>query len=160
MILTVPLIEGVFVLDPGFGVWAPRVPLPLVDGAKVESDGAQHWMAREGTEWVHRIAGPDRTLDAWVTTLEDETAIDFELGNHFTATHPSSPFRNLIMMRALTPDGRVTVMNRDATIRRGGDVEKLQLADRAALRRLLADYFGFDLPETETLRVPAIPEWT
>jgi N-hydroxyarylamine O-acetyltransferase len=35
-----------------------------------------------------------------------------------------------------------------------------QLADRVALRGLLARHFGFDLPEVETLRVPSIPEWT
>ena len=35
-----------------------------------------------------------------------------------------------------------------------------QLADRAALRRLLADFFGMDLAEAETLRVPAVPEWS
>ena len=32
--------------------------------------------------------------------------------------------------------------------------------DRAALRRLLAEHFGFDLPEIERVAVPAISEWT
>ena len=64
------------------------------------------------------------------------------------------------MMRALTADGRVTVMNRDVTILRGHTPQSLQLADRAALRALLIKYFGFDLPEVEQLRVPSIPEWT
>ena len=35
-----------------------------------------------------------------------------------------------------------------------------QLADRVALRRLLAEHFGFDLPEVERLRVPSVPEWS
>lgn len=34
-----------------------------------------------------------------------------------------------------------------------------QLPDRTALRALLAEHFGFDLPEVETLRVPSIPDW-
>jgi N-hydroxyarylamine O-acetyltransferase len=50
-------------------------------------------------------------------------------------------------------------MNRDVTILRNGVAEKRELPDRAALRRLLVDHFGFDLPEAERLRVPAIPEW-
>jgi N-hydroxyarylamine O-acetyltransferase len=33
------------------------------------------------------------------------------------------------------------------------------LADRSALRALLAEHFGFDIPEVETLLVPGIPEW-
>jgi hypothetical protein len=27
------------------------------------------------------------------------------------------------------------------------------------LRKLLNEYYGFDLPEVERLRVPSIPEW-
>ena len=30
---------------------------------------------------------------------------------------------------------------------------------RAALRALLVEHFGFDLPEVEQLRVPSIVEW-
>jgi N-hydroxyarylamine O-acetyltransferase len=36
----------------------------------------------------------------------------------------------------------------------------MELADRTALRGLLAEHFGFDLPEVERLAVPAIPGWT
>jgi len=84
---------------------------------------------------------------------------DFEMANHFVATHPTSPFVNGIMLSAVTPDGRVNVMNRDVTVIRGSEASASQLADRAALRALLAEHFGFDMPEIERLRVPAIPEW-
>ena len=50
-------------------------------------------------------------------------------------------------------------MNRDVTIRRGMQSRSLQLADRKALRALLVEHFGFDLPEAETLRVPSVEEW-
>ncbi len=50
-------------------------------------------------------------------------------------------------------------MNRDVTFRDGGDVMPMQLGDRRAFRNLLVEHFGFDLPEFDTLRVPAIPEW-
>ena len=63
------------------------------------------------------------------------------------------------MLRALTDDGRVSVMNRDVTIRRGMQSRSLQLADRKALRALLVEHFGFNLPEAETLRVPSVEEW-
>ena len=65
------------------------------------------------------------------------------------------------MLRALTPDGRrVSVMNRDVTIASNGSFQKSQLADRAALRALLASEFAMDLPEVETLLIPTVPEWT
>jgi N-hydroxyarylamine O-acetyltransferase len=63
-------------------------------------------------------------------------------------------------LRALTTDGRVTVMNRDVIVSSGGTLERTQLPDRAALRTLLARYFNIDLPEVERLRIPSVPEWT
>ncbi len=159
MFLTVPVAEGVFVVDPGFGALAPRVPVPLVDGAPVSAGTETHWMARDGGVWALRTQTPDKAVDCWVSAVEDDNPIDFEVGNHFTATHPSSSFVNRIMLRALTGDGRVSVMNRDVTIRRGAETRTLQLPDRAALRALLAEHFGFDLPEVESIRVPSIDDW-
>jgi N-hydroxyarylamine O-acetyltransferase len=101
----------------------------------------------------------DKSVDAWVSTLEKDNLVDFEMGNYFTSTHSSSPFVNGIMMRALTSDGRVTVMNRDLTIWRASEPHSTQLADRASLRALVIEHFGFDLPEIELLRVPSITEW-
>ena len=159
MFLTVSLPEGTFVVDPGFGALAPRVPVPLLEGARASAGEEAHWMAREGDVWVLRAHSPDRAIDCWVSAVEDDNLIDFEVGNHFTATHPSSSFVNRIMLRALTDEGRVSVMNRDVTIRRGARTQTLQLPDRAALRALLAEHFGFDLPEVEGIRVPTIDEW-
>lgn len=95
----------------------------------------------------------------WMSTLEPESPVDFTMGNHFTATWPESPFVQRLMLRALTKDGRVSVMNRDVTVARAGAFEKSQLQDRTALRALLEKDFGIDLPEVERLRVPSVAEW-
>jgi N-hydroxyarylamine O-acetyltransferase len=159
MFLTVPLAEGTFVVDPGFGPFAPWHPVPLGDGAEALADQSAHWMVHDGRYWMLRAKVGDKTIDGWVSTLEEENLVDFELGNHFTATHSGSPFVNRIMMSAVTTDGRVSVMNRDVTTWRANEPQSTQLADRPALRALLIDHFGFDLPEVEHLRVPSIPEW-
>jgi N-hydroxyarylamine O-acetyltransferase len=159
MFLTVALPEGVFVVDPGFGPFAARIPIPLRDGAEARGDRETHWMIRDGGRWVLRVQLGDKPIDAWVTTLENDNPVDFEMGNHFTATHPASPFVNRIMISALTAEGRVSAMNRDVTIWRNSQSQTTQLANRAALRGLLNDHFGFDLPEVERLRVPSIPDW-
>jgi N-hydroxyarylamine O-acetyltransferase len=159
MFLTVPLAEGVFVVDPGFGALAPRMPVPLADGAEIHSGGDTHWMHRDAGRWTLRALRDGETVDCWTSTMEQEFAVDFEMGNHFTSTYPGSPFVDRLMMRAITPDGQVTVMNRDVTIRAGSDVRRLQLPDRATLRALVDDHFGFDLPELEMRSVPSIAEW-
>ena len=95
----------------------------------------------------------------WTSSLEPQFPVDFALANHFVSTHPGSRFVTHLLIRAITPGGRVSAMNRDVTVLQGGVAAKSQLADRAALRALLGRHFGFDLPDVERLRVPSLPEW-
>ena len=157
LVVTVP--EGEFVVDPGFGPYASRVPVPLMDGAAARAEHETHWMIRDAGQWILRAQLGDKPVDAWVTRLEIDEPVDFETGNHFAATHPTSPMVNRIMISVFTDNGRVSAMNRDVTIWSDGQPQAIQLADRAALRGLLNDRFGFDLPEVDRLRVPTIPEW-
>ena len=159
MFLTIALPEGRFALDPGFGGLAPRFPVPVVEGRQPIPGGATHWFERDGGEWTLKIDSAEGAADCWVSTLEPENPVDFAVANHYTATYPGSPFVNRLMMRALLPDGRVALHNRDVTVTRGGATEVRQLPDRGALRELVAEHFGFDLPEIGSLRVPTIPEW-
>jgi N-hydroxyarylamine O-acetyltransferase len=130
-----------------------------VDNQEVRDGPDVHRMVRRDGEWVLEAQFDGAWAPLWMSTLEPESAIDFVMANHFTATWTDSPFVQRLMLRVLTKDGRVSVMNRDVTIARNGSTEKTQIADRAALRALLAGEFGIDLPEVETLRIPTVPEW-
>ncbi len=158
MFLTVALPQGRFVVDPGFGGPAPLAPVLLAEGSPT-TPGATHWFARDGDAWILRTERDGKPLDAWVSTLERDHPVDFEVANHFTATHPDSPFLHMLMMSRFTEGGRVTVMNRDVAIAGAGKTDATRLPDRRALRELLQDHFGFDLPDVEQLNIPAIPEW-
>lgn len=160
MFLTVAVAEGVFVVDPGLGGYAPRVPVPLAEDEIARDGGDVFRMARSGKHWVLRMRQGEAESDLWISTVEADNPMDFEMGNHFTATHPASMFRQRLLLRALTDEGRVTVMNRDVNIWHGTHVKSSQLASRKELRELLERYFGFDLPEVEQLKVPAVPEWS
>jgi len=158
MFLTVAIDRETFVIDPGFGLLAPRLPIPLVDTTDAAS--ATHRMVRDGDYWLLRTQRGPASVDAWASTLEPDNPSDFKIANHYTATHPDSSFVNRLMMRALTPDGFVTVMNRDVTVWLHNTPHSKQLADHADLRTLLVEHFGFDLPEVERMRAPSIPEWS
>ena len=158
MFLSVPLREGTFVVDPGFGGLAPEFPVSLVSSGDAPGDRS-HGFVHDGAYWTLRTRAGGRTVDCWASTLEPDNPVDFDVANHYTSTHAASAFVNNVMLRALTDAGRVSVMNREATIDEGGGARSLQLADRPALRALLVEHFGFDLPEADTLRVPAIAEW-
>ena len=160
MFLSVAIKGITYVLDPGFGGHGPLVPVPLLENVEARDGTDVHRFARRDGEWLLEARIDATMMPLWMSTLEPESPVDFVMGNHFTATWIESPFVQRLMLRALTPDGRrVSVMNRDVTIVRDGVFEKSQLADRSALRTLLKDHFGFDLPEAETLRIPSVPEW-
>lgn len=159
MFLTVGIDGATYVADPGFGPFAPRFPVPLVDTLPGQTT---HWLQRDNDFWTMHVTREDREpVAGWVSSLEMETQRDFEVFNHYVATHPKSPFVNWIFLSKVVPGGRVNVMNRDATVLQDdGEPQKIELPDRKALRRILAEHFGFDLPEVERMTVPAIPEWT
>jgi len=158
MFLTVDVDGHSFVVDPGFGGLAPTGPVPLTvpDDA---ADRASHWMARDDGYWVLRARAGGNVVDCWVSTLDADNRVDFDVGNHYTATHPASPFVNRLMLRAETDGGSILVMNRNVKTVRADAVVETTLADRAALRAMLDAHFGFDLPEVLSLRVPTIAEW-
>ena len=54
MFLTVALPGGVFVVEPGFGPFASRIPVPLRDGEEARSEQETHWMIRDGSRWLLR----------------------------------------------------------------------------------------------------------
>lgn len=156
MYLTVAADGRRFVVDPGFGPFASRSPIPT-DGTATP-DG--HRMAHNGAFWMLHGRRRHEDFTGWVSTMEDDNPIDFEMANHFKSTYPGSVFRQWIFASAVTPAGRVNLMNRDVTWVSGETETSAQLADRQELRMLLAQHFGFDLPEAETMKVAAIPEWT
>jgi N-hydroxyarylamine O-acetyltransferase len=158
MFLTVQIDGQRYVVDPGFGSLGPSKPIPLID-AEGDPSQAGHWMARSGDRWIMRARSAGEALDVWSSTLESENPVDFRMANHYTSTYPESPFVTNMMLRAVTPEGYVTVMNRNVKIWRGDEYSSSVLANRQALRSLLDEHFGFDLAEAESLRVPAIPEW-
>lgn len=159
MVLTVTIDGRSFVLDPGFGGHAPLVPVPVEDGFEVRDGSDCHRLVRRDGEWVLEAFVDGQFMPLWTSSLQRVEPIDFLMANHFVSTYPVSPFVTSLMLRAFSPRGRVSMMNRDLTVRDGRSVEKTVLTDRAALRSILATDFGFDLPEIDRLRVPSVPEW-
>jgi N-hydroxyarylamine O-acetyltransferase len=85
MFLTVPMAEGTFVLDPGFGALAPRIPVPLIDGERVSIDGETHLMARAGDDWI--------LARSWIAGYRRSSAITLWTSKSVIVTHLRIPPR-------------------------------------------------------------------
>jgi len=159
MFLTVDVGGADYVVDPGFGPFACSLPIP-VDGTPVPANEPTHRLAQEGNDWVLYVTKDGQQVAGWVSSMEEEYPVDFEMMNYYMSTHPASFFTHNILASAVTQDGRVSVMNQGVHVVRNGASEAAYLPDRKSLRSLVAQHFGFDLPELEAMRVDAVPGWT
>jgi N-hydroxyarylamine O-acetyltransferase len=158
MFLTVATGGVTYVVDPGFGPFASPLPIP-VDGKSVPTNAPGHRLAHEGNDWVLYVTRDGQLTQGWLSTMEEEYPVDFEMMNYYMSSHPASFFTHNILASAVTPEGRVNIMNQDVNFIRNGVAEPAQLPDRKALRSVVAQHFGFDLPELETMRVDGVEGW-
>jgi N-hydroxyarylamine O-acetyltransferase len=156
MFLTVEIGGVTYVVDPGFGPFACPLPIPL-DGTPVPT--GSHRLAREGNDRILYVTQDGKEVQGWTSTMEEEYPVDFEMMNYYISTHPASFFTHNILASAVSGEGRVNIMNQGVHIIRNGVAEPAHLADRKALRSLVVQHFGFDLPELETMRVDGVPGW-
>ena len=157
--ITLVEVEGqLWTADAGFGAQTPRAPMRLEDGYERIQDGLPYRMEHrppsglaEPGAWVlgMRVEGVWR--DLYRFTLESATAADFEVGNHFHLTHPSSSFPDVRMVTRPFPGGRLTLADRTLKTWRNtldGEVLDAQedLLTLQAYGDALAQRFGLELP--------------
>ncbi|HZP51745.1 arylamine N-acetyltransferase family protein [Actinocrinis sp.] len=134
--------DGLWLADVGFGDEGLIEPIAFEPGAVARCGGWTWRLTDEGEHWVLQALHPDRWFDLYAFRLERHVLPDFEVSNHFTATHPRSTFvGRLIAMRG-RPRVRHTLVDRELTTRRcDGREERIELHDDAVVRAL-RELFG------------------
>ena len=147
MVLKIELDEGAFWADVGFGGLLASAPLRLLYDVEQETPtGVLRFVEREGFVTLQARLVSD-WKDVYRFTLEPQLPIDFEVANWFTSTHPNSRFRNVLMVQRLTPQGRVSLLNRRLARRfADGRVEEVMLTDARELERTLKAEFDIEPP--------------
>jgi N-hydroxyarylamine O-acetyltransferase len=86
--------------------------------------------------------------------------IDFEVANWFTSTHPQSRFRQNVLVARAAGDRRLTLFNREFTVRqRDGRAEKRLLATPDEFVAVLGTEFGLSFPPGTRFDCPGLG-WT
>ena len=156
MLLRVVLPEGAFLADVGFGADGPVHPIPFAADTETWVGGAGHRLHREGDQWVlegNTGAGAAWT-DLYAFTLEPAYDADFEMANHFTSTHPRSPFVLNLTAQRSWPEKRAVLRNRELTIRGEGGTSVTAVRDPGHLLQLLAEVFDLRFPPETRFRQP------
>jgi N-hydroxyarylamine O-acetyltransferase len=143
-----------WIADVGFGSFSFRAPIPLEFNRPTTHDGLMfRLMEAELFGIMLQTLKKSRWINLYSFDLGQVFPADIAVGNHFTATHPSSLFTFARVAALLTPTGRVSLLNR--TLRRvSADTEQVQeLGEGQAYLDALQTYFGIELDASyEALR--------
>lgn len=120
--------------DAAFAGHGLRLPIPLQAGHEEVQAGETYRLDRD-PDFGFRLRRRDG--EAWTELYsfpgDDALPIDLEMGNHFTATHPASPFRRMLVCYRPTAAGRVVLTERTLVVASGAgrSVTTLEGADAA-----------------------------
>jgi N-hydroxyarylamine O-acetyltransferase len=112
----------------------------------------------EDGRYFHQVRLESTWLDVCEFTLEEMPPIDRELANWFVSTHPDSHFRNrLVVARALPNGGRVSLLNRELSVRlRGQRAQTRELQTPQELLDVLVTHFGLHFPAETRFQCEAL----
>jgi N-hydroxyarylamine O-acetyltransferase len=146
MLLLVETAGEQWIADVGFGLDGLLHPIPFLPGAICEQFSWQHRVMQDGAVFVLQCWRAEGWIDLYAFTLEEHFPIDFEVANHFTATHPSSIFRRMLRVQLPGPACSLMLVNHTLTERTANGATESTVPDDGALLDLLARRFGLHFP--------------
>ena len=152
MVLLVRLDDETWIADVGFGGATLTAPLRLVFGVEQSTPHESFRLLRLAGELELQIRLGDDWRPVYRFDLQPQQPIDYEVLNHYVATHPSSHFRSVLIAGRPFEDGRYALAdNALATHRLGAATERRTLESARELRQALTDLFGITLPSSAAL---------
>jgi N-hydroxyarylamine O-acetyltransferase len=137
-----------WVADVGFGGEGLLLPVPFGGGREVRHYAWCYRIVEEKQgQWLLQSQRQDGWANLYSFTLDPQTRADCEMANHYTATHPDSPFVSTLTAQLPTPEARHVLRNRELTVDRGsGRVERRVLRNDDELIDVLGGTFGLGFP--------------
>jgi N-hydroxyarylamine O-acetyltransferase len=153
MLLEVEVDGKSWIADVGFGAEGLLKPVPLGPGEEVDHFGRTYRVAQEPDTLVMQSLHGDGWEALYSFTREPQLAVDYEMANYFTSTHPTSRFLNMVAVGLPTPEVRYTLRGHEFTILRGNQVEVRTVTTEKELFEILAEIFGLAFPPDTHFRV-------
>lgn len=157
-ILRVDLDGGAWLVDVGFGAVGSTGPLDL---ATAEPQATPHEARRllpQPDGLLHQVRHGDTWGDVYRFSLTPPPAVDFEVGNWFSCTHPRAHFTNNLVVTRVRGAERLIIFNREFSVRHAdGSATRQDIASPHNLRALLIEHFGLHLSSDARLVIPAAP---
>ena len=151
MLLRVDLDGHSYIADVGFGGNVLTSPLRLETHVEQPTPHERHRLLPLENGFVLEAFLKGEWNAFYRFTLEPQFPADYEVSNWHLCNHPSSFFRQLLMVGRVNPEGRYALRNNVLSIHRKSGTETRNLGGAAALRHCLEADFGLKLPESPEL---------
>jgi N-hydroxyarylamine O-acetyltransferase len=129
-----------YLCDTGFGGYALRAPMEIVEGEAVQ-DGDRFGLELIDGEYVLSSFVQDEWQRQYGFATHPQEWIEFSLANYFNATHPDTIFTQKRLAVMQTPNGRMILVDNELKLIEEGILEKLEVEYESALK----EYFGLEL---------------
>lgn len=137
-----------WLVDVGFGGFMPNEPLAWVTDTAQHTDFGTFRMTETDSGYLLESRHGEQWLPLYEILDFNWQAADFKIANHYTATHPDSPFRNALMVALTEEDARVTLSgNRFRRVALDGTHEERLLCAQE-LADVLREVFGLPVEDT------------
>ncbi len=148
MLLRIELPEGVHIADIGFGSTTLTAPLRLFDDSPQETPHGLFRVVKMGDEYEEQAQFDDEWQSQYRFALQEYYPQDYESLNWYRATHPQSPFVNILQVARALPDRRLGLRDSQYAIRHlDGRSEKRELKTPREIMNVLERDFEIALPE-------------
>jgi arylamine N-acetyltransferase len=149
--VTVPGVDGRFLVDVGFGGQTLSSPIRLE--AEIVQD-TRHEPYRliehggdgeDGEDYVLEACVRDRWAPLYIFSTRPQPLIDLQVGSWYVSTFPESGFVVGLTAALVTDDARWNLRGRNLAIHSGGETERIRFDSAAEVVEALTDRFGIDL---------------
>ncbi len=137
--------------DVGFGGDGPIKPVALQDEAIDPEDVAYRVVKESEDIRVLQIRAPGGWRDLYAFSLTPALAVDLEVANHFTSTHPRSIFVRTLTVQLSRIEARHMLRGQSYSVRSTNGELTRELTIES-LPDLLRETFGIEVPATDVLR--------
>lgn len=153
MVLLVRVDGEQYLCDVGFGGLTLTTPLRLEPGVPQAGTHEQFRIDRYGErEYELLVELEAHWRSMYRFDLQPQAPVDYEVLNHYVATHPESHFRSVLMAARRTPDGRHALVNGRVTRYEARfEAERREVETVEELRGVLEGVFNIALPDDPAL---------
>lgn len=152
MLLLVTIEGEPWVVDVGFGGLTLTSVLRLQSGLEQLTPHEPFRLLEEVGEWrmQAQLGGQWRSLYRFL--LQPCERVDYDVANHYVATHPDSPFTSNLIVARSALDQRLALRNSEFTVHhRDGSSERYTLRSAREIRGVLESHFMLVLPPHQAL---------